>query len=122
MKDPLYNLELRIAKLLRYGVLFAGLLIFMGWLGLERLSPDPFLVFHTYKPVGLFDLLQGYRSSGNWGGLVCCLGLGLLVGLPSLRVLLTCFLFFKRKDYVLAAIAAFVFAALVASFTLGIEF
>lgn len=119
--ESLYSLELRIAKLLRTGVLIAGVLIFIGWMTLIQLQGDPFTSFQVYEEVSLRSQVSKVLSEGKWGSVVCYVGLFVLVSLPSLRVLLTAILFVKRREYLLAAIAAFVLAVLAASFSLGIE-
>ncbi len=115
------KLELRISKLLRAGVLVAGLFMFIGWMAQLSADPHPFAAFAQYRRVPLMDSLENAYITGNWGMLTSYAGLFLLVGLPSVRVLLTAILFLRQKEYRLAAIALFVLLALILSFSLGIE-
>lgn len=120
-QEKLLSLELKIALLLRWGVMAAGALMLIGWMTLLDFSHNPLAAFHEYKGESLKHGLQTALDNGAWGLLVAYLGLGLLISLPLLRVLMTAVLFVKQKERVLAAIAFFVFAALILSFTLGIE-
>lgn len=119
--DQLLSLELRISLLLRWGVLLAGAFLLVGWVTLLDFSQNPLAAFHEYKGESLKQSLQTAVDNGQWGLLVAYLGLVLLISLPLLRVLMTAILFVKQKEKVLAVIAFFVFAALILSFSLGIE-
>ena len=117
----LHRLELKIAYLLRYGVIAAGILMAVGWaLSLythgERLGQ-----FKAYAPQGLAHTLRAAKEGGDAGTLVALAGLALLVLLPVARVLLTGVLFLRQGDQKLAALAFLVLAVLVLSFALGIE-
>lgn len=115
------ELELKIAKLLRFGVIFSGAIIFAGWLYNLKWSADPFFGFEIYGEMPLKDIVEIYYRNQNWGMLTSYVGLSFLISLPLIRVLLTSWLFFKEKDFLLATIALVVFIALIASFFLGIE-
>jgi len=121
MTEPLVSLELRIAKLLRYGVMLAGVLMFAGWMTMLDFSQNPLQAFHVYKDISLRQSLQEAWRDQVWGLLAAYIGLMLLISLPLMRVLLTAILFWKQKEKGLSLIAFFVFAALIISFSLGIE-
>jgi uncharacterized membrane protein len=115
------ELELKISIFLRYGVLVAGVLILGGWLMTVKWSADPFFSFQMYGELPLKEIIAIYLRTDNYGMLVSLAGLGCLISLPIIRVLLTAWLFFWQKDFMLAFIAVCVFLGLLASFTLGIE-
>lgn len=117
----LHDLELKIARLLRAGVLIAGLFIFIGWVWDISVTGDQLMNFKDYHSVSLIDSIRECISSGRYPILVTYFGLALLVLLPVTRVLLTGILFIIQKERILGFIAIFVFAVLVASFSLGIN-
>ena len=119
--DGLLSLELKISNLLRWGVLLAGAFLFVGWITFLDFSQNPLASFHDYKDESLAQSLQNALQSGHWGLLVAYAGLAILICLPLLRVLFTGVLFIKQNEHLLAAVAFFVFAALILSFSLGIE-
>jgi uncharacterized membrane protein len=119
--DQLLSLELRISVLLRWGVLLAGAFMLIGWASMLDFTQNPLAAFHDYKSESLKDSLHSAVSHQQWGLLIAYAGLALLISLPLLRVLMTAILFIKQKEKVLAAIAFFVFATLILSFSLGIE-
>ncbi|MFY7992102.1 MAG: DUF1634 domain-containing protein [Bacteriovoracaceae bacterium] len=119
--DRLENLELKISKFLRLGVLCSGFFLGIGWLGnfsFENSHPSRFA---TYSPVDLMTSLELAVMGGNWALLLSYIGLIILIGLPMIRVLLTAVLFVKQKEHILAAIAGVVLLALIISFSFGIE-
>lgn len=120
-ESPLHQLELKIAYLLRYGVMLAGALMITGW-GLSLATHgDKLGTFRTYAPQHLAATWQDASLAHDWGTLLALAGLGILVMLPVLRVLLTGVLFIKQGDRVLALLAFLVFGVLLASFSLGID-
>lgn len=119
--EDLERLELKIAKLLRYGVMAAGLLIFIGWMMNIQFDANPLLAYHDYQSVTLQGHLQMALAMKNYSELVGYAGLFILISLPILRVLMTAILFTKQKDYWLAGIAYFVFVAIAVSCALGLE-
>ncbi|RYZ64450.1 MAG: DUF1634 domain-containing protein, partial [Proteobacteria bacterium] len=48
MNQSLEQMELRISKFLRYGVLVAGALMLVGWFGTVSFSGNPFDTFQVY--------------------------------------------------------------------------
>ncbi|MBC7466316.1 MAG: DUF1634 domain-containing protein [Bdellovibrio sp.] len=118
----LYDLELKISKLLRVGVISAGLVICVGWLWDVVVSGDKLMQFKDYRSISLADSVKECIATGHYATLVTYLGLTLLVLLPAARVLLTGILFLVQKERVLGFIAISVFVVLVASFSLGINF
>lgn len=119
MKQNLYDLEILISKILRYGVMVAGALIFAGWIGQFQLHGDPFAAFRSYHHEPLRETFAAALRDGSWSYLVCYVGLLVLVALPFTRVVMTMVLFFKQKDYILAGVSLFVCLALLVSFMLG---
>lgn len=120
-KKDIYSLEVGIAKLLRLGVIFAGLLMLMGWLLQIQFAENPFLAYQTYQKHSLVESLNQSLQDNSWGIIFSYVGLFVLISLPILRVFATAFLFVKRKDWLLAAMAVFVLSILIGSFFMGIE-
>ena len=119
--NEIEELELKIAKFLRYGILVAGLLIFIGWAINFEWSGNPFARFQVYSHAQMSDLVEVSFMAQDWGILISYVGLFALISLPIIRVLLTAVLFVKQKEYTLAMIAVFVLSGLITSFALGIE-
>lgn len=117
----IFSLELLIAKFLRYGVLFAGVLIFAGWMSQIDFHHNVFASFETYTNVPLATALQKVIANHNWGLLTAYIGLGVLIALPLTRVALVAFVFIAEKDFILAACALIVLFGLGLSFVLGYE-
>lgn len=113
-------LELRIAKVLRLGVVFAGILMLTGQVINFKFSGNTFFNFQTYDEIPLTELLQYYFKVGNWGALISFSGLIALISLPLIRVLLTTYLFLREKDFIMGFMALFVFISLILSMSLGI--
>ncbi len=119
--NDIESLELKISKFLRYGVIFAGTLILVGWIKIFKWDGNPFYVFDLYDPIPFTDLFKFYISKKRWGPICIYFGLISLIALPVIRVFLTAFLFIKQKEYILAAVAGFVLLVLIGSFFLGIN-
>lgn len=117
----LFNLELFIAKFLRYGVLFAGLLIFIGWMSQIDFSHNVFENFAHYQNVSLFHTISQLFAEHSWGLLTAYLGLVVLIALPLTRVALVAIVFLSERDYTLAFCALLVLFGLALSFALGFE-
>lgn len=120
MSIKIEDVEVKIGRFLRGGVLFAGAVIALGWLLNFSWSEDIFTKYRTYDPIPLQNFVQYYYNQGEWGYVLSYLGLGILISLPLLRVLLTGLLFLRTGERVLAAIAALVLVGLIVSFSLGI--
>lgn len=122
MDEPkLFNLELFIAKFLRYGVLFAGFLIFIGWMSQIDFHHDVFATFGVYQHSPLIATLHDVIAAGNWGLLTAYIGLVCLILLPLSRVALTAIVFLAERDFALAFCALLVLFGLGLSFLLGFE-
>jgi uncharacterized membrane protein len=121
MMKSIEELELKISKLLRYGVVISGVMMFIGWSSNLQLWKDPFFNFQIYDEIPLLDLLQHYYKRKDWGPLISYFGLFTLISLPIIRVVLTSYLFVRQKEYILASIAFIVFIGLAVSMVLGIE-
>lgn len=115
------HLEMKIAKLLRIGVSLAGLILLAGVILQFKVSGDPFFNFQTYDEIPLVDLLKIHFKTKQWGALVSYLGLVILISLPLIRLLLTTFLFFRRKEFVMGLLALCVSLTLLVSMLLGIK-
>jgi uncharacterized membrane protein len=117
--DNLNSLELRIAKLLRAGVLLAGAFLLVGWLaGWLWATPD-FSSFAEFHEQPLRDSVHADWAAGRWDLLTCYMGLLVLILLPLTRVMLTVPLFLRNSEWLMAAAAGFVTVALLTSFFLG---
>ena len=119
--QSLHDLELTISKLLRLGVMAAGVLLAIGWVWLLFNNGDILASFSTYEPHSFFETIQWSLINRDKAMLVSMAGLALLVSLPIIRVFMTGVLFIKQKDFVLAIMAFAVFFCLLASFMLGID-
>ncbi|MFP5387124.1 MAG: DUF1634 domain-containing protein [Bacteriovoracia bacterium] len=120
MINTIETLELRIARLLRIGVIIAGLLMLVGWLLQVKLNGNPFFNFQTYDEIPLLDLFDFHFRTRQWGPLITYAGLIVLISLPLIRVILTTYLFLRQKEYHLALIAFVVMVGLIVSMGLGI--
>ena len=116
-----FNLELFIAKFLRYGVLVAGLLIFIGWMSQIDLHHNVFTSFEHYHSAPLLATLSNLIAAHSWGLLTAYAGLIVLIALPLTRVALVAFVFLAERDYTLAMCALIVLFGLGLSFALGFE-
>ncbi|MEO5668092.1 MAG: DUF1634 domain-containing protein [Bdellovibrionota bacterium] len=121
MSDDLYALELKIAKFLRTGVLVAGALLLVSWLGMIFTHTDGLSGFHEYREESLSLLWNRARQEGRWPVILSYLGLCSLISLPVLRVFLTSVLFFRQRERLLGFIALLVLTLLLISFSQGIE-
>lgn len=119
--DNELDLELRISKFLRAGVVVAGILMLIGWLSNLILHGSNFESLKVYESISLGDSLRAAVNAGAWGDLCAYFGLLTLISLPLIRVFLTSIIFLKEKEYVLAGIAGFVLIALIVSCSLGID-
>jgi len=114
------ELEFKIAKFLRFGVIFTGVVILAGWLKDFKIHDDPFFMFQTYDRISFEDLISNHLQNDQWGAIISYVGLALLITLPLIRVFLTALIFLKNKEWALSIIATVVLFALIASFTFGI--
>ena len=121
MKTDQYDLEITIAKVLRYGVLLAGAVIFVGWMIHLHWSGNPFTEFREYHPHAVIPHLRVLWQNQEWGTLLSYSGLTMLVILPLTRVMMTAILFMRQKDLWMASFAIVVMAGLLLSFALGFE-
>lgn len=119
--NELESLEGNIARFLRYGVIFSGIVMFTGWIIQFKVQSNPFYMFQTYAEISFFDSIEIYYRTRNYGILICYAGLISLISLPVIRVLLTALLFIKQREYILAVIAFVVLTGLLVSLSLGIE-
>lgn len=114
------EVEQRIGRFLRYGVMVAGFVILSGWLLQFDWYAETFRNFQIYEKISFINILQGHYHRQEWGALTTYLGLILLISLPLIRVLLTAYLFIIQKEFVLAGIAGFVFCTLILSMLMGL--
>lgn len=119
--DEINRLELIISHLLRIGVMVAGSLLAIGWIWMWLNGRDISQNLRDYNPQAFTDTLQWAFIMKDRAVLMSLLGLVFLVMLPVIRVFLTAVLFLWQKEFRLALMAFLVFAALVVSFSLGID-
>ena len=119
--SELHRLELAISHFLRWGVLFSAALLAVGWIGQLLQSGDVLANFKHYKPEPMTVIVAKAWTTRDYPILISVVGLAVLVSLPTLRVLLTAYLFIRQRDIYLAAMALMVFAVLIGSFFLGIK-
>lgn len=117
----LLDLELKISKFLRYGVIVSGSFMVIGWIFESLKSENSFEKIKQYNPIALSESFQIAYVSGDWATMLTYIGLVILIALPIIRVLLTAILFIKQKDTPMAILAVFVFAILMTSLMLGFE-
>ena len=115
------DLELRIAKFLRLGVVVAAAIIALGWLLSFKAEPEPFSSLKTYHQIDLFTQLELAFMDQNFGKLISFMGLIALISLPVIRVIFSTFLFVKQKEFIMAMIGSIVLIGLLISFSFGIE-
>lgn len=115
------ELESRIAKFLRKGVVVAGVVIGIGWIISLTKMGDPFSGLQVYSKLSLMTQLELAFMDQDFGKMISYLGLVMLISLPLIRVVLTVYLFLKQKEFVMAGIGLAVLMGLLASFSLGIE-
>lgn len=116
-----HRLELIISKLLRVGVMTAGVCLLVGWIGMWMNNGSILTNFHVYEPEPMLEKIEWALLMRDRSLMMAMIGLIVLVCLPLVRVLLTGILFIRQKDYKLAVMAFAVFVTLVVSFFLGIE-
>jgi len=124
--DELLSLEMKISRFLRWGVLAAGAVMLVGWVGsLIRIhagwSGNPYAIFETYHSAPFLREIGSAFQAGSWPILLSYLGLVVLIALPMTRVFLTMVLFFKQKEKTLALVASIVLFLLLLSMGLGLE-
>lgn len=119
--EELQSLELKIGKLLRKGVLSAGVVLIFGWLGMALQDQHTLLDYGTYKTQGVSEAIEWAFLTRDLPLLVAYGGLVILISLPLLRVFLTGYLFLRQKDKAMGLVAFGVLIVLLASFVLGIE-
>ncbi len=121
MKTELLELETRIAKLLRRGVLLAGLFIFAGWMSQISFTKNVFINYQSYSENPLFNTLKNLLDQNAYGTLLAYLGLTILISLPILRVIMTGLIFIKQKDFRMVGLVAIVILGLAISIALGFK-
>jgi uncharacterized membrane protein len=113
------QLEPVLSNLLKYGVLLASAVIFIGGvLYLIRHGSEP-AEYHIFKeesfefrsPIGVIDVIR----AGSYRGIIQ-LGLLLLVATPILRVVISLLIFLRYREYTYVAIVSIVLSALICSF------
>ncbi len=119
MPNRLESLELLIAKFLRYGVILAGGVLFIGWMLQIDFTRNVYASFSLYTQQDLLLQLTAAWGVQDWSVLVCYFGLVLLIALPFIRVLLTMFAFAIERDFLMASCALIVVFGLILSVSLG---
>lgn len=121
MMSRLESIELLIAKFLRYGVILAGIVIFIGWALQIDFAHNVYAGFATYAQDDLLQRLSGAWVNRDWAILISYLGLTILISLPFIRVMLTAVVFIFDKDHLMASCALLVIFGLILSVTLGFQ-
>lgn len=119
--EELHSLELKIGKLLRKGVLSAGVVLLFGWVGMILQDQHTLLDYAVYKTQSAAEEIEWAYLTRDLPLMIAYGGLVILISLPLLRVLLTGYLFLRQKDKVMGFVAFGVLIVLLASFALGIE-
>lgn len=117
--EQIESLEMRIAILLRWGVVGAGIFLACGILLHPAMGPNSFGSYHDYQQRSLGT----YLSENNFSAplLIAYAGLFWLISLPLIRVALTSFLFWRQKEKTLSMMALSVLGLLLISCALGLE-
>lgn len=113
------NLEMRIAVLLRWGVIGAGILLALGIFLHPMMGANAFGIFHEYHQRTLMESVE--TNSLTASQMAAYAGLFWLISLPLIRVALTSFLFWRQKEKVLSIMAFVVLGLLLLSCALGLE-
>jgi uncharacterized membrane protein len=109
-----------ISKFLKFGTIFSGLIIVVGWI-LSFDQNNDLINLQDYKKTNLLLTLELEVMAGNWPIILCYAGLFSLICLPVLRVFISMLLLLKQKEKGMALISALVLIGLIISFTFGIE-
>jgi len=109
-----------ISKVLKYGTITSGLIIFAGWI-LSFDQKNDLMKLKDYKKTNLLLTLELEVMAGNWQIILCYAGLFSLICLPVIQVFISMLLLFKQKEKGMALISALVLIGLIISFTFGIE-
>jgi uncharacterized membrane protein len=118
--NDLERMELKISKFLRWGVIFSGSIIALGWMFSFKAGSNPFTNLQTYHQISLLNSLAIAFMLEEWGKLLAFFGLGMLISLPVIRVFLSVVLFLKQREKKMALIGAIVLSGLFLSFSLGL--
>ncbi|MGE3609314.1 MAG: DUF1634 domain-containing protein [Bacteriovoracaceae bacterium] len=119
--ESLTDLELKISRFLRIGVILAGIILFAGWIWSFDSSANPFYSYQIYDHIPFLNLVEYYFIDGQYGALIVYGGLFILISLPIIRVFLTGILFFLKKEFLMGSISFIVLILLIISFSFGIE-
>lgn len=109
------DLELIIARAIKYGVLLSAAIIFIGF--------SMFLITGStgysgnYFPTDLLTVAQGIVTFKPYA--IIMAGLFILILTPVIRVGVSILVFAKEKDYTFVKITTLVFVILIISFLLG---
>lgn len=117
MSHEAFNLLL--AKMFRYGVYTAGVFLLLGWVSSIQWSENIFIEFQTYNEQPLTEALDYAWTHHHWGVLSSYLGIALLICLPFLRVMISAYLFSKRKERYMFTLSLLVLSGLVLSLFIG---
>jgi uncharacterized membrane protein len=122
LRDP-ESMNIVIGKVLRYGVILAGLIVVLGVLGLAAsnglsdtngyLTYNPSTVPHDGIDVSPAGLLHGLVTFSPFSWIE--LGVIVLIATPVSRVLISVFLFAAERDRLYVLITAIVLALLLFS-------
>lgn len=115
------DLEIKISKVLRIGVLLSGIIMISGWMLNTIEGGNSLFIFKDYDQLDLFTQVALAYKNKQWGILTSFLGLATLILLPVVRVALTTLLFFYQKETKIGFISLLVLILLFVSFYLGLN-
>lgn len=126
----IHRSEMLIGKLLRYGVIVAGLVIGFGWvlsLAMGARAEHSAEILSRLRLGESVEAPLAYHSAAEFGSSLASfqpnawmtLGIAFLIALPILRVALTIGVFWSEKDRIFVALSSIVFAILMLSLFLG---
>jgi uncharacterized membrane protein len=115
------NLEIKISKVLRVGVLISGIILICGWMLTTIEGGSALVIFKDYDRLSLGAQVSIAYKNSQWGILTSFVGLATLILLPVLRVALTSLLFFYQKETRIGLLSLLVLLLLFVSFFLGLN-
>ena len=119
--ENLEQLELKISKFLRFGVILAGALMLIGFVLGFYPEANPFLHFSQYDELPFKEIVSLHFKRRHFGPLISYTGLIILILLPVIRVFLTGILFLRAGEKIMSLLAIIVLMALLISFSFGID-
>lgn len=113
------DFNLLLSRMFRYGVYIAGIFLLVGWVSSIQWSENVFIEFQTYNEQSLVEALDYAWTHSHWGVLMSYLGIAVLICLPFLRVMISAYLFLRRKEYPMLTLSLLVLSGLILSLFIG---